>query len=125
MAWSNFIMGEPFHVIIIGAGQAGGSLAKFAPHGIEYSAFFALQNPMRFFPVRNILHKEIGKAFQTHGFRMPLPQQDVNIRTMSSPLEMSLPTIPVPNGTVVDGGNLSALATDLHSPTADPVEARD
>jgi len=100
----------------------GCSLAKFAPHGIEYSAFFALQNPMRFFPVRNVLHKEIWKAFQIHGFRMPLPQQDVNIRSTAPALGMPVTTSLIPNGTVIDGGNLSALATDLHSPTA---EARD
>lgn len=99
----------------------GCSLAKFATHGIEYSAFFALQNPMRFFPVRNVLHKEIWKAFQTHGFRMPLPQQDVFIRSAAPTVGIPVNSATIPNG-VVDGGNLSALATDLHSPTA---EARD
>lgn len=99
----------------------GCSLAKFATHGIEYSAFFALQNPMRFYPVRNVLHKEIWKAFQSHGFRMPLPQQDVNIRTMAPAMEMVRPSMMMPNSGR-DGGNVSALATDPHSPTVDGVE---
>lgn len=87
----------------------GCSLAKFAPNGIEYSAFFALQNPMRFAPVRNELHRQIWQAFQTHGFQMPLPQQDIHIRTglpVTAMMEREA------GATVVDGGTLGALSPE-------------
>lgn len=100
----------------------GCSLAKFAPYGIEYSGVFALQNPMRFYPVRNTLHKEIWKAFKERGFRMPLPQQDIHIRALPTAGDAPLPPMPTPQRTVVNGGNVAALATEPQSPSADSGE---
>jgi potassium-dependent mechanosensitive channel len=100
----------------------GCSLANFGDYAIEYTAFFALQNPMRFYPVRNELHKQIWRAFQEQGIVMPGPQQEIFVHT-APPVTPKKPRpvsdTPRPK---LDEGNLDAVATEPASPSADGME---
>lgn len=100
----------------------GCSLANFGDYAIEYSAFFALKNPMRFYPVRNELHKQIWRAFQEQGIVMPGPQQEVFVHT-APPIAPKTPRpasdLPRPK---LDEGNLDAVATEPASPSAEGME---